>query len=91
MLLLHRSDGDAARLRAATAAAAADEIDERLREDRAALDVGTLAERLRSLALHDRAIVASALGSATVERLEIPRAWPAARAVQRLGAELGLS
>jgi hypothetical protein len=90
VLLLHRHDGDAPRLSAATTAAAADEIDERLLEDRAALDVAALQHRLRSLALHDRAIIESALATATIERLEIPRSWPAARAVQRLGAELGL-
>lgn len=90
VLLLRRHDGDAALLMSATATAAADEIAERLREDRAALDVAGLREELRSLALRDRAIVASALRSATIERLEIPRAWPASRAVQRLGAELGL-
>ena len=91
VLLLRRHEGDAARLSTASAGAAADEIARRLRDDRAALDAGPLAGELRPLAQRERAVVTAAVERAAIERLEIPLAWPAARAVQRLGAELGLA
>jgi hypothetical protein len=90
VLLLRRGDADAARLSPSSSAAACDEIGLRMREDRAALDVAGLRDELRSVAARDRAIVEAAVAGLRVERLELPAAWPAARAVGRLAAELGL-
>jgi hypothetical protein len=90
IVLLGRHDGSSARIRPASDAAAADEIARRIRDDRAALDVAGLGEQLRTRAQADREVLEPAIRAATVQRLDMPLAWPAARAVQRLASELGL-
>lgn len=91
ILLLNREERETAQLTAVSAAAAADEIQHRIRDDRAGLDGTGLEDELRRLAEHDRAVLEGAVATLTVQRLDIPAAWPAVRSVQRLAAELGIA
>jgi len=91
ILLLRRTERDDARLTDVSAAAAVEEIEARIRDDRAALHGCGLDDALRTLTHGDQAVLEAAVGTLEVQRLDIPLAWPAARSVQRLAAELGMT
>lgn len=90
ILLLRREEREAARLTTVQPGVAADEMAQRIADDRGALDVPELGGALRALAQDDRGVLEGATGEVTAQRLEIPIAWPAARSVQRLAEELGI-
>lgn len=90
ILLLRREDRDDARLCDVCAAAAIGEIAQHMRDDRARLHDAGLGSELEQLAARDRAVLEAAVAATTVQRLAIPVAWPAARSVERLAAELGV-
>ena len=90
IVLLHREDRTSAQLSALAVEAAVDAIAAHIRDDRARLAGAGLDGELADLALHDRAVLQAAAAVATVQRLAIPVAWPAARSVQHLAAELGI-
>jgi hypothetical protein len=90
ILLLRREERASADLAEVAGAAAVDEIAAYIRDDRAGLAGAGLDAALEGLARHDRGVLEAAAGAATVQRLAIPAAWPAARSVQRLAEELGI-
>lgn len=90
ILLLRREEREAARLTTVQPGVAADEMAQRIADDRGALDAPELGAALRALAQGDRAVLEGATGAVTAQRLEIPLAWPAARSVQRLAEELAI-
>ena len=90
ILLLRREEREAARLTTVRPGVAVDEMAQRIADDRTALDVPALGASLRALAQDDRDVLEGATAAVTVQRLEIPVVWPAARSVQRLAEELGV-
>ena len=90
ILLLRRDERAQAQLAAVGAAVAVDEIVARIRDDRAALKGAGIDDEIGRMELDDRTVLESAAAAATAQRLDIPVAWPAARSVQRLAAELGV-
>jgi hypothetical protein len=90
ILLLERDERADAELSDVAADVAVDEIAQHIRDDRARLQGTGLGAQLEQLAARERAVLEAAVGAAAVQRMAIPAAWPAARSVQRLAAELGV-